>query len=930
MGEMGAYVTWMNTWCEWNMWRDPLDNIVMENENGTSETIITSQQNVVGKLENDLSVSHIGNTPCVKGRGDIKKQTKLGIEISKEENYSEWYVQVITKAEMIEYYDISGCYVLRPWSYAIWEFIQEWLDEEIRKLGVKNCYFPLFVSQSALEKEKTHISDFAPEVAWITRAGQSELAESIAIRPTSETVMYPSYAKWVQSHRDLPIKLNQWCNVVRWEFKHPTPFLRTREFLWQEGHTAFQSRTEAEDEVFKILDLYAQIYTDLLAIPVIKGRKTEKEKFAGGDFTTTVEAYVPVNGRGIQGATSHHLGQNFSKMFDISFEDPNGSGKIYAWQNSWGLSTRTIGALVMIHGDNCGLVLPPRVAAIQMIIVPVGINAQTKDEQKAVLIEKAKEINDVLVNAGIRAELDVRDHISPGWKFNHWELKGVPVRIEIGPKDLANSQVTCVVRILETRESHTKIVMEWNDFRSLLDQNMRDEQNDPHAPAMGAKTLCIPFEQSGMSAMSDVDSDFDEEAHARLLSTINNLSNNAKKGPLIKKCNKKVRVNELVNLIHSTRNVDDVKKKLIEKKKKKKAGKDESRTLQAPSHRLARERIESTIAYSDIRKNLEDWAPIVKKNRLAEQLVFPLTQDPPIQRTASDLVQFFKPRTPLEKELAKLLKTSNNNLRDGEEYTEAELELIRAMSKSKVDSVKKMRALVGYREAKLKRQAKIKSKVYHRHMKRQKRKKLIKEFEEMMVKDPEAAKEKLEEIDRQRIMERATLKHRNGGKGVQQLTRYAKQIRLGRELVEKHGREKGSDSDSESESRDVVKLTSAEMLEKAAEILEKEELEKASNKSELKAKLHEMRKQGQEILRNSALQAADAKTISHRTHNLDTDMGDKSNTCNEKVMELESEEIITNEKESNGKQNQQDISENYEQDDAEKRADEQSKKISKI
>ncbi|KAM3722197.1 Bifunctional glutamate/proline--tRNA ligase [Dirofilaria immitis] len=551
MGEMGAYVTWMNTWCEWNMWRDPLDNIVMENEDGTSETIITSQQNVVGKLENDLSVSHIGNTPCVKGRGDIKKQTKLGIEISKEENYSEWYVQVITKAEMIEYYDISGCYVLRPWSYAIWEFIQEWLDEEIRKLGVKNCYFPLFVSQSALEKEKTHISDFAPEVAWITRAGQSELAESIAIRPTSETVMYPSYAKWVQSHRDLPIKLNQWCNVVRWEFKHPTPFLRTREFLWQEGHTAFQSRTEAEDEVFKILDLYAQIYTDLLAIPVIKGRKTEKEKFAGGDFTTTVEAYVPVNGRGIQGATSHHLGQNFSKMFDISFEDPNGSGKIYAWQNSWGLSTRTIGALVMIHGDNCGLVLPPRVAAIQMIIVPVGINAQTKDEQKAVLIEKAKEINDVLVNAGIRAELDVRDHISPGWKFNHWELKGVPVRIEIGPKDLANSQVTCVVRysgekeiipindlapkckdmlekihssmynrILETRESHTKIVMEWNDFRSLLDQkfillspfcgrvecedeikkdSMRDEQNDPHAPAMGAKTLCIPFEQPDIS-----------------------------------------------------------------------------------------------------------------------------------------------------------------------------------------------------------------------------------------------------------------------------------------------------------------------------------------------------------------------------------------------------------------------------------------------
>ncbi|EJD75277.1 prolyl-tRNA synthetase [Loa loa] len=520
-------------------------------KDGASEMKITSRKAVVQKFGSDLSNSHIGATSSMKGRGDVRKQTKLGIEVTKDENYCEWYVQVITKAEMIEYYDISGCYVLRPWSYAIWEFIQEWFDEEIKKLGVKNCYFPLFVSQSALEREKTHISDFAPEVAWVTRAGQSDLAEAIAIRPTSETVMYPSYAKWVQSHRDLPIKLNQWCNVVRWEFKHPTPFLRTREFLWQEGHTAFQTKTEAEDEVFKILDLYAQIYTDLLAIPVIKGRKTEKEKFAGGEFTTTVEAYVPINGRGIQGATSHHLGQNFSKMFNISFEDPNGSGKVHVWQNSWGLSTRTIGALVMIHGDNYGLVLPPKVAAIQMIIVPVGITAQTKDEQKVALIEKAKEINDVLVNASIRAELDVRDNISSGWKFNHWELKGIPVRIEIGPKDLANSQVTCVIRysgekriipmdglatkcknmldeihcsmynrILETRESHTKIVLEWNDFRDFLDQkfillspfcgrvecedeikkeSMREEENDPRVPAMGAKTLCIPFEQPNIS-----------------------------------------------------------------------------------------------------------------------------------------------------------------------------------------------------------------------------------------------------------------------------------------------------------------------------------------------------------------------------------------------------------------------------------------------
>ncbi|VDK24207.1 unnamed protein product, partial [Anisakis simplex] len=207
------------------------------------------------------------------------------------------------------------------------------------------------------------------KVAWVTRAGSSEMAEPIAIRPTSETVMYPSYAKWIKSHRDLPLRLNQWCNVVRWEFKHPTPFLRTREFLWQEGHTAFQTAEEAQQEVYQILDLYAKVYTDLMAIPVVKGRKSEKEKFAGGEFTTTVEAYVPVNGRAIQGATSHHLGQNFSKMFDISFEDPENGSKAYAYQNSWGITTRTIGAMVMIHGDNSGLVLPPRIAPVQVSIL---------------------------------------------------------------------------------------------------------------------------------------------------------------------------------------------------------------------------------------------------------------------------------------------------------------------------------------------------------------------------------------------------------------------------------------------------------------------------------------------------------------------------------------------------------------------------------
>uniref|UniRef100_A0A673K0V5 proline--tRNA ligase n=1 Tax=Sinocyclocheilus rhinocerous TaxID=307959 RepID=A0A673K0V5_9TELE len=384
------------------------------------------------------------------GAGDgqgPKKQTRLGLEAKKEENLADWYSQVITKAEMIEYYDVSGCYVLRPWSYAIWDAIKEFFDREIKKLGVENCYFPMFVSQAALEKEKTHIADFAPEVAWVTRSGKTELAEPVAVRPTSETVMYPAYAKWVQSHRDLPIKLNQWCNVVRWEFKHPQPFLRTREFLWQEGHTAFATKEEAVEEVLQILDLYARVYEELMAIPVVKGRKTEKEKFAGGDYTTTVEAYISASGRAIQGATSHHLGQNFSKMFEIVLEDPERPGeKQLAYQNSWGITTRTIGVLTMVHGDNMGLVLPPRVACLQVIIIPCGITATLPEAEKELLLAQCSKYLSKLEKADIRVKADLRDNYSPGWKFNHWELKGVPIRLEVGPKDLKRGQFVAVRR----------------------------------------------------------------------------------------------------------------------------------------------------------------------------------------------------------------------------------------------------------------------------------------------------------------------------------------------------------------------------------------------------------------------------------------------------------------------------------------------------
>ena len=353
-----------------------------------------------------------------------KGETKLGVGATKEGDFSTWYSEVITKAEMIEYYPISGCYILRPSAYIIWDYIHDFFDAEIKKMGVENCYFPLFVPKSALEKEKDHIEDFAPEVAWVTKSGDTDLAEPIAIRPTSETVMYPAFKRWIRSHRDLPMKLNQWCNVVRWEFKHPQPFLRTREFLWQEGHTAYADRPSAETEVLQILDLYTAVYQDLLAVPVVRGRKTEKEKFAGGDYTTTVEAFIGTTGRSIQGATSHHLGQNFSKMFDIEIQDPdNESQKRFIYQNSWGITTRTIGVMVMVHGDDKGLVLPPRVSQHQIVCIPTGIGG--KNAPVAELNAKCTEYTAAFQAAGIRGISDIRDNYSPGWKFSNYEMKGV-------------------------------------------------------------------------------------------------------------------------------------------------------------------------------------------------------------------------------------------------------------------------------------------------------------------------------------------------------------------------------------------------------------------------------------------------------------------------------------------------------------------------
>ena len=478
----------------------------------------------------------------------------IGITVDKALDFPGWYQQILTKGEMLDYYDVSGCYILRPPSYSIWESIQRWFDDKIKAIGVQNAYFPMFVSSRVLEKEKDHVEGFAPEVAWVTRAGSSELEEPIAIRPTSETVMYPYYAKWIQSYRDLPLKLNQWNSVVRWEFKHPQPFLRTREFLWQEGHTAHLTSKDAEEEVLQILDFYAGVYEELLAVPVVKGRKTEKEKFAGGDFTTTCEGYIPQTGRGIQGATSHHLGQNFSKMFNLSVENPLGSDhpKIFAYQNSWGLSTRVIGVMVMIHSDNKGLVIPPRVSQYQSVVIPVGITKKTSEEQRKHIHESARSVEARLKKVGIRAFGDYNDNYTPGWKFSQYELKGTPIRIELGPKDIEKNQVVVVRRNdskkyvvslddLETRipeileemqgdlfkkakelfDTHRVVINEWRDFVPALNKKnvilapwcgiteceedikessaKRDDgeefEEDDKAPSMGAKSLCIPFDQ---------------------------------------------------------------------------------------------------------------------------------------------------------------------------------------------------------------------------------------------------------------------------------------------------------------------------------------------------------------------------------------------------------------------------------------------------
>jgi prolyl-tRNA synthetase len=475
---------------------------------------------------------------------------KFTIEAKKEEDFSSWYKEVLIKGEVMDYHDVSGCYVLRPNGFLIWKVIREYFDEKLAGLGVEEAYFPMLVSKAALEKEKAHVENFTPEVAWIKECGGKPLEEPVAIRPTSETIIYPYFAKWIRSYRDLPVKINQWCNVLRWETTQTTPFIRSREFLWQEGHTVHLTREDADKEVMAILEFYRLVYEEVLAVPVLMGRKSKKETFAGADYTTTVEAFIPETGRAIQGATSHSLGTNFSRMFKVVVEDPSSPGThIPLFQNSWGISTRSIGVCIMTHSDNKGLVLPPRVAPVQAVIVPCGVSKKTSEEERGLLDKYIQRVEASIRKEGVRVKSDLSTNVSPGHKFNHWESMGVPVRVEVGPRDMKEERVSVVWRLngerktlgiegvgqgilkelraihnemyagartrMESRIVHVRemkeVFRELNEKRLVLfswcgdvecEDSIKEATTERDSSggvvAMGAKSICIPFDTRGV------------------------------------------------------------------------------------------------------------------------------------------------------------------------------------------------------------------------------------------------------------------------------------------------------------------------------------------------------------------------------------------------------------------------------------------------
>ena len=445
-----------------------------------------------------------------------------------EDDFAQWYTDIVRKAELADYTPVKGFISIRPYGYAIWENIQKYADAKFKEHGVENLSMPVLIPESLLNKEKEHVEGFAPEVAWVTIGGGNDLEEKLCIRPTSETIFDTMYSKWLNSWRDLPYKYNQWCNVVRWE-KETRPFLRSREFLWQEGHTIHETAEEAKNFTQEMLDVYQDVFENLLAIPALKGQKTESEKFAGAESTYTVEALM-LDGRALQGGTSHYFGQNFTKPFDVKFQNREGKQE-YAYQTSWGISTRMIGAVIMVHGDNRGLKLPPRVAPIQVAIVPVAAN-------KPGVIEKATQIYENL-NKKFRVKLDSREQYTPGYKFNYWEMKGVPVRLEIGPRDIENGQCVlvrrdtlekCTVRLdnleeeintllediqknmfemaNQLRERRTSSAKDMEEFVEKINSNQGyikamwcgDEACEEKIHELtGAKSRCIPYNQEKIS-----------------------------------------------------------------------------------------------------------------------------------------------------------------------------------------------------------------------------------------------------------------------------------------------------------------------------------------------------------------------------------------------------------------------------------------------
>jgi prolyl-tRNA synthetase len=391
---------------------------------------------------------------------------ELGITVKKDQDLSEWYTQVVTKAQLADYSSAKGFMVLMPYGYSIWEKIREDFDKKIKAIGHKNAYFPLLIPERLLKTETEHFAGFTPEVFWVTHSGDTELAEKLAVRPTSETIIYESYSKWVKSWRDLPILINVWNSVVRAEITSTRPFLRTTEFLWQEGHTVHETEREAEEEVMTILDIYTKLVEEELAIPILVGKKTEREKFKGAVYTTTMEAMMP-DGKALQMGTSHHLGQKFSVPFEIKYLGKD-EKEHYGWTTSWGISWRLIGAAILSHGDDRGLVLPPRIAPTQVVIVPIFY----KETDQKEVSDEVRHLFSQLEQIGIRTLIDDRAQYTPGWKYHEWEMKGVPLRVEIGPKDVQAKQVTVVRR--DTRE---KIAINRSEAKERINGILSDVQN---------------------------------------------------------------------------------------------------------------------------------------------------------------------------------------------------------------------------------------------------------------------------------------------------------------------------------------------------------------------------------------------------------------------------------------------------------------------